>query len=256
MPAAHNKEIIDSFLAHDMVWYHPFLLHQTTSYTFQALLQSNHVNVPPKRKLLFSVLNAKPSTKNAKTMAELATDRIGSHLVDSFWKIADLSTKETIAANLVSSESKLNSVQCGRLVWRNCGLDHFKRRRDQWIQRQRGSERAKELFKEFGSQPMAEEKENSKSRVYNLEDHDSNAKQDEIDDVFSGKKLNAVKEGCVEYVSDPTVKRKEDSSVKEVLAAIEATKKKKKRNANDESLESSTAKKNDRKKKKSKRQFV
>ena len=68
---------------------------------------------------------------------EMATDSVGSHVVDALWTATSRSTglhfiKESIASNLASAESQLRESIPGRMVWRNWAMDLYRRRRREW----------------------------------------------------------------------------------------------------------------------------
>ena len=68
-------------------------------------------------------------------VAELATDTIASHVVDSFWAATKglFFVRERIAGELLSSEPLLRESIPGRAVWRNWKMDVYKTKKYQWI---------------------------------------------------------------------------------------------------------------------------
>ena len=66
---------------------------------------------------------------------ELATDVIGSHVIDVFWKATyDLHfLRELIAEELAANEAIVKDTYPGRAVWRNWVMDIFKKSRHVWI---------------------------------------------------------------------------------------------------------------------------
>ena len=68
-------------------------------------------------------------------MAELASDTIASHVIDSFWVATNglFFIRERLAAELLSSESILRESIPGRAVWRNWKMDIYKTKKYQWI---------------------------------------------------------------------------------------------------------------------------
>jgi len=79
---------------------------------------------------------------------ELALDKYGGHVVDKCWTVADLDMKERIAAELLDHEHSLSQSLYGRFILRNCKIDNFKRKREEWMERERGAQRKKEMFKD------------------------------------------------------------------------------------------------------------
>lgn len=68
-------------------------------------------------------------------MAELASDTIASHVVDSFWATTSGLTfiRERIAGELLTNEPLLRESISGRAVWRNWKMDIYKTKKSQWI---------------------------------------------------------------------------------------------------------------------------
>ena len=73
-------------------------------------------------------------------MTELATDSIGSHVVDGLWPATQnlFFLRERIAEELAKREQLLRDSFYGRSVWRNWMMDLYKRRRLEWISRAKG----------------------------------------------------------------------------------------------------------------------
>jgi hypothetical protein len=95
-------------------------------------------------RLLQSALSHDPSTKIFRKTAiqkllghvpDIATDLIGSHVLDSLWSATeDLRfLRERVAESLQANEAALRDSYAGRVVWRNWMMDLFKRQRTQWI---------------------------------------------------------------------------------------------------------------------------
>ncbi len=68
-------------------------------------------------------------------MAELASDTIASHVIDSFWLNTSGLTfiRERVAGELLMNESLLRESIPGRAVWRNWKMDIYKTKKHQWI---------------------------------------------------------------------------------------------------------------------------
>lgn len=77
---------------------------------------------------------------------QLAMDKYGSHIVDRCWTLVDVKTKETIADELLTKEDELKASHYGRFVVRNCGLDHYKKTKPVWIEKERALEKKKKMF--------------------------------------------------------------------------------------------------------------
>ena len=74
-------------------------------------------------------------------ITELATDNIGSHVVDGLWSATQdlFFLRERIADELAHNEHVLRDSFSGRSVWRNWMMDLYRRRRREWISRAKGS---------------------------------------------------------------------------------------------------------------------
>ena len=67
-------------------------------------------------------------------LVELGCDGTGSHFVDNCWKASNLTTKEKIATELSSNKQKLAANYFGKFLLRNCNIDLFNRRREDWME--------------------------------------------------------------------------------------------------------------------------
>lgn len=71
---------------------------------------------------------------------DLATDPIGSHVVDAFWTGTEglQFIREKIAQHLIENEATLRDSIPGRAVWRNWKMDMYKTKRRDWILEAKG----------------------------------------------------------------------------------------------------------------------
>ncbi|KAJ3052582.1 Nucleolar protein 9 [Rhizophlyctis rosea] len=139
-PPEHNKLVIDSFMQTSADETFNYLFDPVSSRVVEAILMSNMVGDKLKRKMVRGYQGR---------FTEMSCDKYGSHMVDKCWAVADLKLKEEIAAELLEQESKLLQNFHGKFVHRNCKIDNFKRRRNEWIDSQSGIDRKKEMFSEF-----------------------------------------------------------------------------------------------------------
>lgn len=89
-------------------------------------------------------------------IANLATDTIGSHVVDEFWAASKGLTfiRERIAVELLENEVLIRNSFPGRAIWRNWKMDVFKTKKGEWTFRAKetdgqvktGIEAARERF--------------------------------------------------------------------------------------------------------------
>eukprot|EP00041_Stephanoeca_diplocostata_P037737 m.1441828 g.1441828 ORF g.1441828 m.1441828 type:complete len:775 (-) comp25095_c0_seq6:4291-6615(-) len=115
--------------------------HAVGSHVLEGLLSCD-ISVKKKTKLL---------NKFKGSFSSLAMDKFGSHVVDRCWSQADIKTKEWVAAEFLDNEEELQNNFHGRLILRNCKIDYFKRKREDWVQQERGNERKRKVFDEFYS---------------------------------------------------------------------------------------------------------
>ena len=90
-------------------------------------------------------------------MAELATDTIASHVIDSFWAATKglFFIRERIGAELLSRESGLRESIPGRAVWRNWKMDIYKTKKYQWISDAKEKDRAPRTSLELARERFA-----------------------------------------------------------------------------------------------------
>ena len=62
---------------------------------------------------------------------------------------ADLKMKEDIADELCSRDKELLESFHGKFIYRNCKLEFFKKKREEWRDRESGLEKKKDMFKEL-----------------------------------------------------------------------------------------------------------
>lgn len=79
-------------------------------------------------------------------LAQIAMDKYGSHVVEKLWKLSPLAAKNTMMEELAESKEKLESSPHGRLVVRNCRLDQFIRKREDWVKEEQTQSTKRSLF--------------------------------------------------------------------------------------------------------------
>ncbi|KAI1901292.1 hypothetical protein AGOR_G00032810 [Albula goreensis] len=77
---------------------------------------------------------------------QLACSRYGSRVLEAVWNSASVSQRQSIAQELVPSESVLRSDQFARHVWAKFALTHFTKRRGQWLEVQTGQSKKRKMF--------------------------------------------------------------------------------------------------------------
>nr|XP_057924517.1 nucleolar protein 9 [Doryrhamphus excisus] len=79
----------------------------------------------------------------------MACSRLGSRVLESIWSSSSISQRQTIAQELVPSESQLRSDQFARHVWAKFALSHFIHRRAHWQEIQSGESKKRKLFNDI-----------------------------------------------------------------------------------------------------------
>jgi nucleolar protein 9 len=110
------------------------------SRVLEQFFVSSVVTVKSKRKLLRGLTGH---------FGDLAKDKYASHLIDKCWRVSSLELKELIAGELASQERALSDNTYGRFALRNCKIDLFKRRKEEWKQIELGVEKKKDFFKDL-----------------------------------------------------------------------------------------------------------
>lgn len=69
--------------------------------------------------------------------------------METCWRNAEVKYKEAITQELAQSELKLKGNLYGRIVLRNCGVEHFKRKDKTWHERQQKAAKKRKLLDEI-----------------------------------------------------------------------------------------------------------
>ncbi|KAI8380062.1 armadillo-type protein [Blakeslea trispora] len=144
-----NAMVTNSFLSQRPDTIHRWCFSPAGSRAFEAVVASPHVNAKMKKKIMRD-LSGK--------YAALAKDKFGSHILEKCWLSADIESKEKIAAELVKHEHELASHYLGKNALWTCKIDQYKRRHDDWVEREKGAERKREMFKDILGEALVEKK--------------------------------------------------------------------------------------------------
>ncbi|KAF9970274.1 Nucleolar protein 9 [Actinomortierella ambigua] len=139
-PEEHNKIVTDSYFGQKEDLVYAWTLDSTGSHVIEAFLTSPTVNLKMKKKILKSFLGK---------YHVMALDKYGGHTVDKCWAVSDIDMKEKIATELLQHEQALSQSFYGKFILRNCKIDQFKRKKADWLEREKGNERKKEMFKDI-----------------------------------------------------------------------------------------------------------
>ncbi|XP_045908988.1 nucleolar protein 9 isoform X1 [Micropterus dolomieu] len=80
---------------------------------------------------------------------QMACSRLGSRVLEAVWNSASVSQRQSIAQELVPSESQLRSDQFARHVWAKFALSHFIHRKPHWQEIQTGESKKRKLFSDI-----------------------------------------------------------------------------------------------------------
>lgn len=79
-------------------------------------------------------------------LISLASDRNGSHVVETLWKASPLAGKNQIMEELVPGKERLESTPQGRLVIRNCRLEQYARHNEDWQREEKAKVTKRAMF--------------------------------------------------------------------------------------------------------------
>ncbi|KAF9418858.1 Nucleolar protein 9 [Entomortierella beljakovae] len=139
-PEEHSKVVVDSYFAQKDELMYAWTMDPVGSHVIEAFLTSPTLNLKVKRKILKSFLGKYHS---------MALDKYGGHTVDKCWAVSDIEMKEKIATELLEHEHALSQSFHGKFILRNCKIDQFKRKKEEWVEREKGIERKKDMFKDI-----------------------------------------------------------------------------------------------------------
>uniref|UniRef100_A0A3Q4HM24 Nucleolar protein 9-like n=1 Tax=Neolamprologus brichardi TaxID=32507 RepID=A0A3Q4HM24_NEOBR len=80
---------------------------------------------------------------------QMACSRLGSRVLEAVWNSSSVGQRQSIAQELVPSESQLRSDQFARHVWAKFALSHFAHRRAHWQEIQTGESKKRKLFSDI-----------------------------------------------------------------------------------------------------------
>ncbi|ORX72330.1 hypothetical protein DL89DRAFT_265918 [Linderina pennispora] len=125
-PVEGMRPILESYFAQEPMKIYSWAKDPSGSHIVEAIIRSPQVPLKQKRRIL---------------------RQYESHYADlAMRQYSDLKYKETIMAELLQRETQLNDSMFGRIVASKCKLDQYKRRADEWRERERGNERKKNMF--------------------------------------------------------------------------------------------------------------
>ncbi|KAG0218462.1 armadillo-type protein [Mortierella sp. GBAus27b] len=184
-PEEHSKIVIDSYFAQKDELMFSWTLDPVGSHVIEAFLTSPTINLKVKRKILRSFLGKYHT---------MALDRFGGHTVDKCWAVSDIEMKEKIAQELLEHEHALSQSYYGKFILRNCKIDQFKRKKEEWVEREKGIERKKDMFRDIlGDAILATTTGGATANGKNAQDADLPAPNPKMADLGFGGGIAGVK---------------------------------------------------------------
>ncbi|KAJ1727766.1 Nucleolar protein 9 [Coemansia biformis] len=246
-PGSGHEPLLESYFGQDPERLVSWCKDASGSRIIEAIVSSTHIPPKSKRKVLEGYVGK---------FVDLAADKYGSHVVDACWAAAGIEFKEKIVSELVQADARLQDSPFGRTVLRNCGAEQYKRRADEWRQRERNIEKRKRMFKDIvgSGAPAAEggRKGGRAPAAAGKQPAASKAKAaDEIDALFGATQKLAALGGPSKEGDQATMPAKietaGDKGLEAIADALSGTSRKKAkskaRKAQDDTAETPTAKK-------------
>ena len=85
--------------------------------------------------------------------------------METCWRQAEVNYKEGITQELALSEKQLTSDFYGRIVLKNCGVEHFKRKDKTWHEKEQKAARKRKLLEEILEEREDSAKQNKKAKL-------------------------------------------------------------------------------------------
>ncbi|KAJ2140510.1 Nucleolar protein 9 [Coemansia sp. RSA 564] len=156
LPGDGHEPIMNSFFAQAPDRMYSWCKDPSGSRIIEAIISSEHIPLATKRQVLDQYSNK---------YADLAVNKYGSHIVDACWKVSDMPYKEKIMIELIQREMLVQDSPFGRIVMRNCRVEQYKRRADEWRERERSLQKGKRMFKDiFDSSSTPNKRSDKKSK--------------------------------------------------------------------------------------------
>ena len=85
--------------------------------------------------------------------------------METCWRQAEVKYKEVITQELALSEQQLTSNFYGKIVLKNCGVEHFKRKDKTWHEKEQKAARKRRLLEEILEEREDSRKQNKKAKL-------------------------------------------------------------------------------------------
>jgi len=134
------KPLIDSFLAISIDDLLAWCLDPMGSRAIEAFLKGKNVDLASKSKFIKRLKDH---------WIQLATSAFGSHIVDVCWELSAIELKESIVQELAEKDRELQNNFHGKFVYRNCKVESYKAKKQEWRDKEESVQRKKEMFKDL-----------------------------------------------------------------------------------------------------------
>ncbi|KAI8922968.1 armadillo-type protein [Entophlyctis helioformis] len=138
------KLCVESIMAMEPESLFKWALDPIASRVVEAILASHTLALRTQRRLVRNFFGR---------FVELSSDKYGSHLVDKCWAVSNMDMRETIAQELADKMTSLAANFHAKFILRNCKVELYKKRRDEWVERQQAEIKRREMAMEMRSAP-------------------------------------------------------------------------------------------------------
>ncbi|KAJ1746440.1 Nucleolar protein 9 [Coemansia sp. RSA 1821] len=176
LPSSSCEPLMESFFAQDPDMIYEWCKDPSGSRIIEAIISSKQLPVVTKRRVL---------ERYANKYADLAANKYGSHIVDACWRAADIPYKEKILIELLQRETQVRDSPFGRIVMSNCRADQYKRRVDEWRERERNIQKRKRLFEDILDGDTSTAAATATQNSASSKRYKKAEEKDEIDELFA-----------------------------------------------------------------------
>ncbi|CAO1602622.1 Nucleolar protein 9 [Xanthoria calcicola] len=157
VPGTLQGLILDGILSLDNTGLQKMAKDRSATHVLQKSLASEGDTIRYRRMIMPRLANM---------TADLATDPVASHVVDTFWKGTEglPFIREKVAEHLMQHEAILRESAPGRAVWRNWQMDTYKTKRFDWMAEAKGRIPGSKTGIELARERFANQKSGSKPK--------------------------------------------------------------------------------------------
>lgn len=134
------KSLIDSFLSLSTEEIFQWSLDPMGSRAVESFLKGTNVDIPSKGKLVKRLKGR---------FVDLSLSKFGSHIVDLCWSHSTIEMKEAMVQELAEKDRELQNNFHGKFIYRNCKVESYKSKKQEWRDKEESAQRKKEMFQEL-----------------------------------------------------------------------------------------------------------